>query len=154
GPLDPPVMFIGEAPGADEDRTGEPFVGSAGQLFNGLLREIGLRREGGYLADLLKCRPPGNPPPPAGEATHCPESLERQIDLIRPKVICAMGGPASQTLLRTTEPIGRLRGQFRILRGVPVMCTYHPAFLLPGRSPHKRGEVVGDLRMLLRRIGR
>jgi DNA polymerase len=154
GPVDPPVMFVGEAPGADEDRTGEPFMGSSGQLFNGMLNEIGLRREEVYIANLLKCRPPGNRPPQPDEANNCRDYLERQIDLIRPKVICAMGTWASQNLLRTTETIGRLRGQFRIYRNIPVLCTYHPAFLLPGRSPHKRGEVVGDLRLLLRRIGR
>jgi uracil-DNA glycosylase family 4 len=154
GPLDPDLMFIGEAPGADEDRSGEPFVGAAGQVFNGILSEVRQRRDDVYILNLLKCRPPANRPPLPEESSNCRAYLERQIELVRPKAICAMGTSASQGLLRVTETIGRLRRQLREYKGIPVLCTYHPAFLLPGRSPERRGDVVEDFRMLLRRIGK
>src|SRR5262249_6466249 len=110
-----------------------------------------LRREQVYIANVLKCRPPGNRPPQVDEANNCRDYLERQIDLVRPKIICAMGTWASQNLLRTSETIGRLRGKFREYRGILVMCTYHPAFLLPGRSPERRRDVVGDLKLMVQR---
>jgi uracil-DNA glycosylase family 4 len=154
GPLDPDLCFIGEAPGADEDRIGEPFVGAAGQLFNSVIAEVGLRRAEVYIANLLKCRPPGNRAPQPAEISNCRSFLQRQIELVRPRAICALGGCAAQNLLGTTETIGRLRGRIHDYRGIPVLCTYHPAFLLPGRSPEKKRDVVDDLKMLLRRLGR
>jgi uracil-DNA glycosylase family 4 len=153
GPLDPSVLFLGEAPGADEDRTGEPFVGAAGEVLNGLLAQVGLRRQDVYITNLLKCRPPGNRTPQAGEIGNCRGFLDRQMELIRPKYICTLGGCASQNLLNSTQTIGKLRGKFHDYRGIPVLCTYHPAFLLPGRSPEKKRDVVQDLQMLLRRMG-
>jgi uracil-DNA glycosylase family 4 len=154
GPLDPPVFFLGEAPGADEDHTGEPFVGAAGQLFNRILASCGIKREEIYIANMLKCRPPGNRTPAATELSNCKPFLERQIALVQPKVICALGGCAAQNLLNTTESIGRLRRRFHDYRGIPVLCTYHPAFLLPHRSPDKKKDVWEDMKLLLQRLGR
>jgi uracil-DNA glycosylase family 4 len=153
GPLDPDICFVGEAPGADEDRAGEPFVGPAGQVLNELLRAVGLRRQDAYILNLLKCRPPGNRTPLPGELANCREYLDRQIDLVRPRALCALGGSAAQALLGTTGPLGHRRGRLHDYRGTPVLCTYHPAFLLPGRSPERRRDVIEDLKMLLRRLG-
>jgi DNA polymerase len=153
GPLDPEICFLGEAPGADEDRTGEPFIGAAGQVFNDLLRAVGLRREDVYIANMLKCRPPGNRTPFPAEINNCRSFLDRQLELIRPKYICALGGCASQNLLNSPLTIGKLRGRFHDYKGIVVLCTYHPAFLLPGRSPEKKREVIDDLKLLLRRMG-
>src|SRR5262249_24306554 len=114
GPLDPPVLFVGEAPGADEDRTGEPFVGASGQLFHSLLKEVGLDRDQVYLANLLKCRPPGNRKPEPAEVSNCRGYLTKQIELVRPRGICALGASAAQGLLGTTESIGRLRGRIHL----------------------------------------
>jgi DNA polymerase len=154
GPLDPDILFLGEAPGADEDRLGEPFVGAAGQLFNRVLTGVGLNRADVYITNLLRCRPPGNRTPQPAEVNNCREYLERQIELVRPRSICTLGGSAAQNLLGTAESIGRLRGRLHDYRGIPVLCTYHPAFLLPGRSPEKRKDVEEDLRKLLRALGR
>jgi uracil-DNA glycosylase family 4 len=153
GPLDPSVLFVGEAPGADEDRSGEPFVGAAGEVLNSLLAQVGLRRQDVYITNLLKCRPPGNRTPQPGEIGNCRGFLDRQIELIRPRYICALGGQASQNLLSSTQTIGKLRGKLHDYRGIPVLCTYHPAFLLPGRSPEKKRDVVQDLQLLMRRLG-
>jgi uracil-DNA glycosylase len=154
GPLDPPVLFVGEAPGADEDYSGEPFVGAAGQLFNRILAALGFQREEVYILNMLKCRPPGNRTPAATELSNCREYLDRQIALVRPKLVCALGGCAAQNLLNTTQSIGRLRGQFHDYHGTPVLCTYHPAFLLPHRSPEKKRDVWEDMKKLLVRLGR
>jgi DNA polymerase len=154
GPLDPVICFVGEAPGADEDRAGKPFVGAGGQVLARLLSEVGLSLEEVYLLNLLKCRPPGNRPPQPGELSNCRGYLERQIELVRPQYLCALGGSAAQNLLGTAESIGRLRGRLHDYKGTPVLCTYHPAFLLPGRSPEKRRDVLNDLQLLLRRMGR
>jgi uracil-DNA glycosylase family 4 len=154
GPLDPEVCFLGEAPGGDEDRSGEPFVGAAGQVLNDLLGAVGLRRDEVYVTNALKCRPPGNRTPQPGELANCRGYLDRQLELVRPKFICTLGGSASQSLLNSPLTIGRLRGKFHDYRGIPVLCTYHPAFLLPGRSPEKRPTVLADLGLLLRRMGR
>jgi uracil-DNA glycosylase family 4 len=154
GPLDPEVLFIGEAPGADEDIQGRPFVGAAGQIFNTLLESMGLKREEVYITNILKCRPPNNRTPAVSEATNCREFLDRQIALVRPKYLVTLGGCASQNLLNTTQTIGRLRGRLYDYQGIPVLCTYHPAFLLPSRSPERIGDVKEDLKLLLRRMGR
>jgi DNA polymerase len=152
GPLDPEVCFIGEAPGATEDARGEPFVGEAGQLLTRIIIACGMRREDVYICNILRCRPPGNRLPNAEEAAHCREYLERTLELVRPRFICALGACAAQNLLGTTQSIGRLRGRFQEYRGIPVLCTYHPAFLL--RSPEKKRDVWEDMKKLLARMGR
>jgi DNA polymerase len=154
GPLDPELCFIGEAPGADEDRQGEPFVGAAGQLLNRIIAACGLKREEVYICNILKCRPPANRTPQPDEAHNCSEYLERQLELVRPRFICALGGTAAQNLLRTGESLGRLRGRWHDYRGIPVICTYHPSFLLPHRSPAKKKDVWEDMKKLLARMGR
>jgi len=154
GPADVELCFVGEAPGATEDQRGEPFVGEAGQLLNRILAACGFRREEVYICNIVKCRPPGNRLPTAAEAGNCREYLDRQLDLVRPKLICALGACAAQNLLGTTQGIGKLRGRFHDYHGVPVLCTYHPAFLLPGRSPHKKKDVWEDMKKILERMGR
>jgi DNA polymerase len=148
------LCFVGEAPGADEDAQGEPFVGAAGQLLNRIIAACGMKREDVYICNIIKCRPPGNRLPLADEAAHCREYLEKQIELVSPKFICALGSTAAQNLLGTTQSIGKLRGRFHSYRGVPTICTYHPAYLLPHRSPDKKKEVWADMKMLLSRMGR
>lgn len=124
------LMFIGEGPGAEEDRQGLPFVGPAGELLNKIIQAIGLTRERVYIANVVKCRPPGNRDPQPDEAAACRPFLERQIDLVQPKVIVALGRVAAQALLGTDQPLGRMRGRWTTVRGVPTMVTYHPAALL------------------------
>jgi DNA polymerase len=152
GAVDTSLCFVGEAPGADEDATGEPFVGAAGQLLNRIIVACGMRREEVYICNIIKCRPPGNRLPLADEAGNCREYLERQLDLVRPKHICALGACAAQNLLDTKLGIGRLRGRFHDYRGIPVLCTYHPAYLL--RSPEKKKDVWDDMKQLLVKMGR
>jgi uracil-DNA glycosylase len=152
GKMDPEVCFIGEAPGADEDAQGEPFVGAAGQLLNRIIVACGMKREEVYICNILRCRPPGNRLPLPQEAANCRQYLERTLELVRPKFICALGACAAQNLLVTTESIGRLRGQFHDYLGIPVLCTYHPAYLL--RSPDKKKDVWEDMKKLLQRMGR
>jgi DNA polymerase len=152
GPVDAELCFVGEAPGADEDRQGEPFVGAAGQLLNRIIAACGLKREEVYICNILRCRPPGNRLPQADEASHCRPWLERTLALVRPGFLCALGACAAQHLLKTTQSIGRLRGQFQDFHGVPVMCTFHPAYLL--RNPEKKREVWEDMKKLLARMGR
>ncbi len=140
------LMVIGEAPGADEDRQGEPFVGRAGRLLNQMLRAIGLERGQVFIANVLKCRPPNNRDPQAEEVLRCRGYLERQIQLIAPAVVLALGRIAAQHLLDTTLPLGRLRGQVHALPGTgqpPVLATYHPAYLL--RSPQDKRKTWADL---------
>jgi DNA polymerase len=138
-------MFIGEAPGADEDRQGEPFVGRAGQLLTSMIRAIGLRRENVYIANVLKCRPPGNRDPKPEEVAQCRGYLERQIELVEPSIVVAVGRIAAQNLLATDVPLARLRGRLHALggRGWPVVVTYHPAYLL--RSPGEKRKAWQDL---------
>ena len=154
GPPGVELCFIGEAPGADEDAQGEPFVGAAGQLLNRIIAACGLKREEVYICNIIKCRPPGNRTPLANEVANCRDYLEKQLDLVRPRFICALGGTAAQNLLGTTKSMGQLRGRFHDFRGIPVLCTYHPAFLLPHRSPHKKKDVWEDMKMLMARMGR
>lgn len=154
GPIDAELCFIGEAPGGTEDQRGEPFVGEAGQLLNRIIVACGMKREEVYICNICKCRPPGNRVPLASEAGNCREYLDRQLELVKPKFICALGACAAQNLLGTTQSIGKLRGRFHDYKGIPVMCTYHPAFLLPGRSPHKKKDVWEDMKALLQRMGR
>jgi DNA polymerase len=145
------LMFIGEAPGADEDRQGEPFVGRAGKLLDRMIAAMGLAREDVYIANVLKCRPPDNRAPEPDEVARCTPFLFRQIASVAPEVIVALGAPAAQALLDTTAPIGRLRGKFWRHRGIDLMPTYHPAYLL--RSPDKKREVWEDLRQVMVRLG-
>ncbi len=138
-------LFVGEAPGADEDRQGEPFVGRAGQLLNAMLQALGLGRERVYIANILKCRPPRNRDPRPEEAQACRPYLQRQIELLSPRVIVALGRIAAQNLLQTETAIGRLRGRRHRYgqSGIPVVVTYHPAYLL--RSPLEKRKAWQDL---------
>jgi DNA polymerase len=140
------LLVIGEAPGAEEDRQGEPFVGRAGQLLNSMLRAMGNPRESVYIANLLKCRPPGNRDPKPEEAASCLPYLQRQVELLRPRLIVAVGRIAAQNLLATDTPIGRLRGQVHRFgeRATPLIVTYHPAYLL--RSPGEKRKAWVDLK--------
>jgi DNA polymerase len=146
GAADARLMIIGEAPGADEDRVGEPFVGRAGRLLNAMLLAIGLERDGVYIANIVKCRPPKNRDPKPDEAAHCGAYLKRQIELVAPKVILVAGRVAAHNLLGTSSAIGRLRGQTHRdpVSGTPVVVTYHPAYLL--RSPAEKRKSWEDLK--------
>ena len=138
------LMFVGEAPGADEDEQGEPFVGRAGQLLNKIIEAITLRRSDVYIANIIKCRPPGNRNPEADEVERCEPFLFRQVAAIRPRVIVTLGKFATQSLLGTTEPITRLRGRSFSFRGATLIPTFHPAFLL--RNPSSKREVWEDMK--------
>jgi DNA polymerase len=140
------LMFVGEAPGADEDDQGLPFVGRAGQLLTKIIEAIGMRREDVYICNILKCRPPGNRNPETDEIASCEPFLFRQIASVKPKVICALGTFGAQTLLRTTEAIGRLRGQLIDYRGAKLMATFHPAYLL--RNPNEKRRVWEDMQLV------
>jgi DNA polymerase len=154
GPIDPPLLLIGEAPGADEDRLGEPFVGAAGQLLNRILAACGFERKEVYICNVLKCRPPRNRTPKPEEVTNCREYLEKQIKLVRPKFICCLGGTAAAHLLGAPGSLGKLRGRVHHYKGIPVVCTYHPSFLLPHRQPAKKRDVWEDMQFLLKQMGR
>jgi uracil-DNA glycosylase len=140
-------MVIGEAPGAEEDRQGEPFVGRAGMLLNSMLRAAGFERGEVYVANLLKCRPPHNRDPSQEESDRCLPYLRRQIELVAPAAILCVGRIAAQRLLGTEQPIGRLRGRIHDLDGIPVIATYHPAYLL--RSPGEKRKSWDDLKLAL-----
>ena len=141
------LMFVGEAPGVEEDRTGKPFVGRAGQLLTKIIQSTGLTRDDVYIANVLKCRPPDNRNPQSNEIEQCEPYLLRQIDLIEPKVICALGTFAAQILLRTDERISKLRGNFYNYHGTKVMPTYHPAYLL--RNPENKRQVWEDIQKVM-----
>lgn len=149
GAQDADLMLIGEAPGADEDRQGEPFVGRAGKLLNEMLRAMGLARERVYIANILKCRPPNNRDPEADEVQQCEGYLRRQVELVAPKVILALGRVAAHNLLKTQTALARLRGQVHHYGAaqVPLLVTYHPAYLL--RSPQDKAKAWLDLRQAL-----
>lgn len=142
------VLFVGEAPGRDEDLQGEPFVGEAGQLLTKMILAMGYERSEVYICNLLKCRPPDNRNPAPAEITQCSPFLLRQVKTVSPKAIVALGTFASQTLLGSNEPISRLRGRFHDYHGIPLMPTFHPAFLL--RSPEKKREVWADLQQVMK----
>ena len=144
GDPDADLMFVGEAPGYYEDVQGEPFVGRAGQLLTKIIESIGLKREEVYIANILKCRPPENRNPNAKEIVLCTPHLIKQIEIIRPKVICALGTFAAQTLLDTKEAIGKLRGKFFEYQGTKFVPTYHPAYLL--RNPNDKKKVWSDIK--------
>ncbi|MDD5634220.1 MAG: uracil-DNA glycosylase [Candidatus Omnitrophica bacterium] len=145
------LMFIGEAPGRDEDQQARPFVGRAGQLLTKIIEAIGLRREDVFIANILKCRPPENRNPLPGEIVKCSPYLVEQIDLVKPKIICALGKFAAQTLLNTEVPISKLRGKFHEYRGIKLMPTYHPAYLL--RNPADKKEVWEDIKLVAKELG-
>jgi DNA polymerase len=138
------LVFVGEGPGADEDATGRPFVGRAGQLLNKIIEAIGLRREDVYICNVVKCRPPGNRTPERDEVATCEPFLFRQLAFIRPKVIVVLGLPAFQCLLKSKESMSRSRGEWREWNGIKVMPTFHPAYLL--RSPEKKRETWEDMK--------
>ena len=142
-------MIIGEAPGAEEDRRGEPFVGRAGQMLDEMLRAIGKSRDTVFIANILKCRPPNNRDPKPDEAAACRSYLERQIALVSPRIILAVGKIAAQNLLQSDEPVGRMRGRAHSIDGIPAVVTYHPAYLL--RSPSQKRKSWSDL-CLARRL--
>ncbi len=145
------LMFVGEGPGADEDEQGVPFVGRAGQLLTQIIKAMGYEREDVYIANVVKCRPPGNRNPEDDEIQTCEPFLLRQIETIRPEVIVALGKFAAQTLLRSDVPITRLRGQFLTLRDIDVMPTFHPSYLL--RNPAAKREVWEDMKKVMARLG-
>ncbi|MBI4571851.1 MAG: uracil-DNA glycosylase [candidate division NC10 bacterium] len=146
------LVFVGEAPGADEDAQGEPFVGRAGQLLTKIIQAMGMQREDVYICNIIKCRPPSNRTPESDEILACQPFLLKQLQAIGPQFICALGGPATQTLLKTKEPISRLRGKFYDFHGIPLLPTYHPAFLL--RNPYEKKTVWDDMKLLLREMER
>jgi uracil-DNA glycosylase family 4 len=145
------LMFIGEAPGADEDIQGEPFVGRAGQLLTNMIKAMGLTREDVYIANIIKCRPPGNRTPERDECATCSPFLMRQIEVIKPKVIVALGAVAAKTLLAINAPMSEFRGRFYDFRGTKLAVTYHPAFLL--RDPRQKKETWKDLQMVMKDLG-
>jgi DNA polymerase len=145
------LMFVGEGPGADEDASGIPFVGKAGQLLNNMITAMGLKREQVYIANIVKCRPPANRTPEPVEANTCSPFLLEQIDVIRPEVIVALGGTAATYLLGVKQSLGSLRGTWHSCRGAKVAVTYHPAFLL--RDPTQKGEAWKDLQRVMAELG-
>ena len=144
------LVFVGEAPGADEDAQGRPFVGQAGQLLTKIIGAMGLKREGVYICNILKCRPPGNRDPQPEEIAACEPFLIKQLQAIGPKVICALGTFAAHTLLKTEAPISVLRGRFHTYQGIPLMPTYHPAYLL--RNPGAKKQVWDDVQMVMKTL--
>ena len=145
------LMFVGEGPGADEDEQGVPFVGKAGQLLNNMIGAMGLRREEVYIANVVKCRPPSNRVPDPEEANTCTPFLFRQIDVIRPEVLVALGATAATYLLGQRQPLAGLRGRIHDFRGTKLIVTYHPAFLL--RDPRQKKEAWADLQIAMRELG-
>jgi DNA polymerase len=140
------LLFVGEAPGHDEDMQGLPFVGKAGQLLTKIIEAIGLTRQEVFICNVLKCRPPGNRNPQPIEIQNCEPYLIRQIEIIKRKVICALGTFAAQTLLKSQTSISALRGRFHTYQGIPLMCTFHPAYLL--RNPDDKKKVWEDMKMV------
>lgn len=147
GDPDARLMFVGEGPGYEEDLSGEPFVGRAGQLLDRIIVAMGLSRDAVYICNIVKCRPPENRDPLPEEIETCLPFLERQIEAVSPGWICTLGAVATHTLLRTSAPVSRLRGRFHDYRGIRVMPTYHPAFLL--RYPEKKREAWSDVKRLM-----
>jgi DNA polymerase len=145
------LMFVGEGPGADEDAQGLPFVGRAGQLLNNMIGAMGLKREEVYIANVVKCRPPGNRTPDPDEANTCSPFLFRQIDVVGPEVIVALGATAATYLLGQRQPLAGLRGRVHSFRGTKLIVTYHPAFLL--RDPRQKKEAWADLQIAMRELG-
>jgi DNA polymerase len=147
------LVFVGEGPGADEDEQGIPFVGKAGQLLTKMIEAMGFRREEVYIANVVKCRPPGNRDPEPDEVAACEPFLQAQLRSIQPRVIVALGKWAAQTLLRDKTPITRLRGQWREYQGIKLMPTFHPAYLLRNYTMDTRTRVWSDLQAVMARLG-
>jgi len=145
------LVFVGEAPGADEDRLGRPFVGRAGQLLTKIIEAMKLSRDRVYICNILKCRPPGNRNPAPAEISACEPVLIKQLEIIKPKVICALGTFAAKTLLKTEAPITILRGRFHDYHGIKLMPTYHPAYLL--RNPGAKKQVWEDVQGIMKELG-
>jgi DNA polymerase len=145
------LMFVGEGPGADEDAQGLPFVGKAGQLLNNMIAAMGLKREEVYIANVVKCRPPGNRVPEPEEGATCSPFLFRQIDVVRPEVLVALGATAATYLLGHRQPLAGLRGRVHSVRGTKLIVTYHPAYLL--RDPRQKKEAWADLQIAMRELG-
>jgi len=145
------LVFLGEAPGADEDREGIPFVGRAGQLLTKIIEACTLSRDDVYIMNILKCRPPGNRNPLPEEASNCREYLDGQLAIIQPEFIVCLGAVAAQNLLQTDATIGKMRGKFYLYNGIRVLCTYHPAYLL--RNPAAKRDVWEDMQRLMAEMG-
>ena len=145
------LVFVGEGPGAEEDRQGLPFVGAAGQLLTKIIQAIKMTREDVYICNILKCRPPGNRNPQPDEIAACGPFLKRQLEAIAPDYICALGSFAAKTLLETETPVSRLRGRLHEYRGMQLLPTYHPAYLL--RYPERKRDVWEDMQLLMRSMG-
>jgi DNA polymerase len=145
------LMFVGEGPGEDEDAQGLPFVGKSGQLLNNMIAAMGLKREEVYIANVVKCRPPGNRVPEQAEGATCTQFLFRQIDVVRPQVLVALGATAATWLLGQRQPLAGLRGRVHAVRGAQVIVTYHPAYLL--RDPRQKKEAWADLQIAMRELG-
>ncbi len=145
------LMFVGEGPGADEDAQGIPFVGRAGQLLNNMIAAMGLTREEVYIANVVKCRPPGNRTPEPEEGATCSPFLFQQIDVVRPQVLVALGATAATYLLGSRQPLAGLRGRVHAVRGTQLIVTYHPAYLL--RDPRQKKEAWADLQIAMRELG-
>lgn len=152
GPIDPELCVIGEAPGAQEDLKGEPFVGDAGQLLDKILKACGFERSQVYICNILRCRPPANRTPDPVEAQNCRPFLEATLSLVKPRFLCLMGATAARYLLETSSGIGALRGRELVWRGIPAAATYHPAYLL--RYPDKKHDAWDDMKRMLARMGR
>ena len=146
GNPDARLMFIGEAPGSEEDRQGLPFVGRAGQLLTKIIESIGIRRNDVYICNVLKCRPPKNRNPEADEVETCSPFLRQQLEAVRPQIVCCLGTSASQTMLGMKVPISKLRGRFHVIEGIRFIATFHPAYLL--RNPAKKREVWEDMKQI------
>ena len=151
GNINADIMFVGEGPGADEDEQGEPFVGRAGQLLNNMIAAMGLKRQDVYIANVVKCRPPGNRTPEKDECDICGPFLLRQIEVIKPKVIVALGAVAAKYLLAINDSMANLRGRWYDLKGSKLAVTYHPAYLL--RDPRQKKEAWKDLQMVMKHLG-
>ncbi len=156
GPVDPEVCFVGEAPGADEDATGEPFVGRAGQLLNKIIAAMGFRRGDVYICNTIKCRPPNNRTPFPEERHNCRGYFDRQLALVRPRYIVCLGATAAQNVLGVNLGIGKLRGKVHKYKDIPVVCTFHPSFLLRDQSSNQQAkrDCWEDMKRLLRTMGR
>jgi DNA polymerase len=153
GDVDAGIFFIGEGPGETEDQTGRPFVGRAGELLNKMIAGMGLSREQVFIANIVKCRPPNNRVPAPDEVATCTPYLERQLEIIRPSAIVTLGLPSTQYMLQSKLSMGKLRGQFHAWRGIPLMPTYHPAYVLRNPTYDTRAAVWGDLKQVLAKLG-
>jgi len=153
GDVDAKIVFIGEGPGENEDLTGRPFVGRAGELLNKMIAGMGLKRDDVYICNIVKCRPPGNRAPVPDEVAACTPYLEKQLEIIRPQVIVTLGLPAAQYMLQTKNSMGRMRGQWHTWRGIKLMPTYHPAYVLRSYTTEVRAAVWSDLQKVMVEIG-